>query len=165
MNQARRDMGIFRRAPRKAPAMQDSLTGSTATDQAVGSHPVADVKGFAAGHVSFSDTVLTDRGSFKSQQQATAAAGPPAGPEENGVRNCYGTARLCMFLCIQKQAMRNAYRAVLGLCCCRKQWTSTVCSLGRITACASLAVQASFTCNNAGRSVPHLALMPEAIAE
>jgi hypothetical protein len=86
MNQARRDMGIFRRSPRRGSAVQDSLTGSTAADQAAGSNPAADAKSFAAGHVSFSDTVITDRGSFKAQQQADAAAGPPAGPEENGVR-------------------------------------------------------------------------------
>jgi hypothetical protein len=45
MNQAKRDMGIFRRIPRRGPAVQDS----TATDQAVGIHPVIDVKKFATG--------------------------------------------------------------------------------------------------------------------
>jgi hypothetical protein len=81
MNQAKRDMGIFRRTPRRGPAVQDS----TATDQAVGLHPVTDVKKFATGQVSFSDTVLTDRGNYKAALQENAAAGPPAGPEENGV--------------------------------------------------------------------------------
>lgn len=77
MNQASREMGIFRRTPRRGPAVQDSLTG-----QAAAGHPAKDV---AAGQVSFAD-VVADRGSLKAQQQANAAAGPPAGPEENGVR-------------------------------------------------------------------------------
>jgi hypothetical protein len=46
---------------------------------------VADVKKFAGGQVSFKDAMLTDNGNFKVQQQDNATAGPPAGPEENGV--------------------------------------------------------------------------------
>ncbi|WIA33949.1 hypothetical protein OEZ86_007044 [Tetradesmus obliquus] len=104
-------MGFFRRTPRRGPAVQDSLTG-----QAAAGHPAKDV---AAGQASFAD-VVADRGSLKAQQQADAAAGPPAGPEENGAHASAGDDSLAGSLLPhngkdqQKQQQPSVAEAVKG---------------------------------------------------
>lgn len=88
-------MGLFnRRRGRVAGPAEDtsSLTGSGInTDKTFGkankdvhSSTPPDVNKTAKGGVSFSDTVLTDRGSFKAGQQEKNQAGPPAGPVDEG---------------------------------------------------------------------------------